>query len=764
MNLPSRFREPLGAAIAAVAVALFCMLLLRFEPMLFWHDDNQLGALAAFRDVARAFDEGQWPLLSLYSWYAGNFAGELQLGTFSLFVTPLILLIWKLGLTLPMTAAAYTIAHLMVLAAGTYILARHKGVAVPLTGVVVAAACLNGWNMAWSGATWLSLLASFAWLPWAWWALERALAPERGFWRFLPAAFFLYLLAAAGWPPTVVMAGLVTLMVLGRAGLEARAIKPLWPVFAAWTVAVAVVLPAYWLFWDHVRHSARSAASGLIFEWLVPIHGWLGAFYPALGAPWRVYQVDKLHLPIELANGLVPAVALVALLLLRRQAVTRRAGWELGLLGVGMALAMSPGFALFRWSFRWLPLVHLLMGLVAAMALTAWWAERRADDRLNLGTWALGLVGVSFALSFLWPVLPPWLGVSLLGVAAVWALVEAVPSLRRFARWAPVAVAVASLWLTYRAIPTAIERPLWPIPEAIRAPAPLDPAVRYMALVHRDDYFGPQAFESPFGLLVRPGCTFMYAGLEFVNGYSPLGPMGLSKILLPGLNGYLRHDVTAPLLERETGPGGLLQLMAVDGLVLGQVHRADVPGLVARGWRLVAAGPEGAVLHREGPPSPRVRTGAQVRRFADEDAALSAMLMREGPEIPLVMTVEPGEAEGVRRYAAPRITPVERTRNHEAVDVQAAASDQPSLVVFSRAWYPGFVAELDGRPLPVRRLNLAMPAVELPPGASGRLVLAYRPWPLLAGGAVSLGTIGLLLCVAIAGLLRRALGRGPALP
>src|SRR2546429_570527 len=49
----------------------------------------------------------------------------------------------------------------------------------------------------------------FPWLPWAWWAAERALDPERSRWRFLWPAPFVYLLITGGFPYTVLMLALV---------------------------------------------------------------------------------------------------------------------------------------------------------------------------------------------------------------------------------------------------------------------------------------------------------------------------------------------------------------------------------------------------------------------------------------------------------------------------------------------------------------------------------------------------------------------------
>ena len=80
-------------------VVVFCLILLWHDPLVFWNDDYELSILPVFADVARSWNEGQWPLLSPYSWVCSNLAGEFQYGTFSVFVNAAVVLIWKFPLT-----------------------------------------------------------------------------------------------------------------------------------------------------------------------------------------------------------------------------------------------------------------------------------------------------------------------------------------------------------------------------------------------------------------------------------------------------------------------------------------------------------------------------------------------------------------------------------------------------------------------------------------------------------------------------------------
>ena len=99
-------RDLPGAAGAGLVAAFFCLLLLAHEPGFFWFDDYQISILPVFADVARSWSEGNWPLLSPYSWSCGNLAGEFQYGTFSIFVNAAVVLIWKFPLDFTQQAAA----------------------------------------------------------------------------------------------------------------------------------------------------------------------------------------------------------------------------------------------------------------------------------------------------------------------------------------------------------------------------------------------------------------------------------------------------------------------------------------------------------------------------------------------------------------------------------------------------------------------------------------------------------------------------------
>src|SRR6059036_899824 len=271
MDAPRTRSTVLGALSAGLVVVFFCLLLLWHNPLVFWNDDYELSILPVFADVARSWSKGQWPILSPYSWVCGNLAGEFQYGTFSVFINAAIILIWKFPLTFPQQAASLSIAHLFVLAAGAFLLARDRRLSTALSIFVALVASLNGWIICWGATDWFGALGAFTWLPWAWWGAERALDPRRTKWRFLWPAPFVYLLVTGGFPYTVLMllilVGWLSIKSLG----QMRNISSILPMLFGVALGFGLAAPAFLAIVALVQGSARELQSPKAhWQWLVP--------------------------------------------------------------------------------------------------------------------------------------------------------------------------------------------------------------------------------------------------------------------------------------------------------------------------------------------------------------------------------------------------------------------------------------------------------------------------------------------------------------
>jgi hypothetical protein len=153
-------------------------------------------------------------------------------------------------------------------------------------------------------------------------------------------------------------------------------------------------------------------------------------------------------------------------------------------------------------------------------------------------------------------------------------------------------------------------------------------------------------------------------------------------------------------------------LLGVDGIVV--AGELDLTPQPPSEWELVISTDEGRVFHRRGAPLARVRS---------------------------VMSIDSRPNE---QFASATISKITDSRDWVETDVDVPNGDQPALMTFSRPYFRGYTARLGNQKLAVSSYRGLLPIVELPAGAHGRLVLAYRPsWLLWGFGATA--TCGLIM-------------------
>jgi hypothetical protein len=703
----NRWRNYLSALSAGVIVLLFCLLLLWHNPLVFWNDDYELSVLPVFADMARSWFQGQWPILSPYSWVCGNLAGEFQYGTFSLFVNAAVVLIWKLPLIFAQQAAALSITHLFVLAIGAFLLARDREFPLSLSIFVALVASLNGWIICWGATDWFGALGAFTWLPWAWWGAVRALDSRRTKWRFLWPAPFVYLLVTGGFPYTVLMLLLLIAWLSIKSLVEIRSVRSVLPMLFGVALGFGLAAPAWLALLDLVQGSARELQSAAAhWQWRVPPAALPGLILPSWTVNWTDFSSRSLpHTATELACGLVAPSVFIAGFAWRARLVVRRTKWDLILLLLVLLLCMTPTTGMFRWSFRWLPFFHLVLAICAGEVLLAGLPSRLA------ATAALGLVlltGVtvlifrtagSYTLPFLW---------ILIGTAAVWFVSEFLLHNSDFRQWLPVAITFCALLTTYVCIPTNCGVPRYDFSQELLKSAPLDPRRLYLSVYPWAELtycIGNKP--EPVGQTLRPGSTSMWAGLRFINGYSPIRAAGVAREFKATIHGEINPEVGSYLLSQQAGNEGELDLLGVDGIVVArEVNIAPKPDTE---WEMVVSTDEANVFHRRGPPFPRVRS------VTDIDS-------------------RPGE-----QFVPAMISRISDSRNFVEADVDVPSGNRPGLLTFSRPYFRGYKARLDNQKLTVTTYRGLFPTVEIPAGAHGRLTLVYRPLWLVWGGSLAVG-------------------------
>src|SRR6266481_5600121 len=726
--------EIVGATIAALTVIAFSILLLAHDSLIFWNDDYEISILPVFADIARAWNHGEFPLLNPYSWVCGNLAGEFQYGVFSAFINALIVCVWKLPLTFSQQAAAVSITHLAVLSAGAFLLACGRKLSVPLSIFVALVASLNGWIICWGASDWFGALGAFTWLPWAWWAAERALDPKRSRWRFLWPAPFVYLLIAGGFPYTVLMLGLVLVCLALRAVFEVRTVDTaspartrlgglarltrIGPLLAGVTLGFGLAAPAWLALLDYVHGSAReSLHPSAHWQWLVPWNAWLGLILPSWTVNWLDFSSRFTpHGATELACGLVPPAVLLSCFIVNGGALLKKNGWELILLLLLFLLAMIPTAGVFRWSFRWLPLLHLVLALCAAEVLQL----RPRSPTGSASVLVLILVTVPMPIFGIAGNYGPAVTWVYFQIAVIWAFCELFLPRMRLRAWAPPAVTFTVLLATYFCIPPNCGVPKYNFGQQLLDPAPLDRQRLYLSVYpEAESNYRIEKKSAPVGRLVRPGSTSMWAGLHILNGYSPILPAGVAREFDFRIHGEINPHEAEYLVWAQSNSTGLLAQLGVDGLVVASDSGID-PAL-SPDWEFVTSTGEAGVYHRIGPPLARVRSVTSI------------------------------DSKPSEQFATATISQIDDSRNRVTADVDVASGGSPALLTFSRPYFRGYEAHVGNQKLRVDSYRGLFPIVELPAGTHGQLTLVYRPWWLVIGGAASIAGCALF----VTGLFRR---------
>jgi hypothetical protein len=712
--------EILGATSAGLLVVFFCLILLWHNPLVFWNDDYELSVLPVFADMARSWSEGHWPILSPYSWVCGNLAGEFQYGVFSVFVNAVVIAVWKFPFTFPQQAAAVSIAHLFALAVGAFFLARDRQFSVPLSIFVALVASLNGWIICWGATDWFGALGAFTWLPWAWLGAARALDPQRSKWRFLWPAPFVYLVVTGGFPYTVLMLVLLIILLAIKSIVETRSIWSVAPLLLGVALGFGLSAPAWLAILDLVQGSARELQPAKAhWQWLVPPAALPGLILPCWTVNWADFSNRYLpHTAMELACGLVAPVALIGGLAWHGRILVRQIKWELILLLLVLLFSMLPTAGLFRWSFRWLPFFHLVLAICAAEALYL----RRGSTLPATAALVLTVVTTIAMLSlrttgsYAFPL--TWI---FLGLAAFWCFWQIVMRHSELEKWAPLAVTFSALLATYICIPTNCGVPKYNFSQQLLKPAPLDPERLYLSIYPWAELtYCTSNKPQPVGELLRPGSTPMWAGLHFINGYSPVRPAGVAREFATSIHGEINPSVGSYLLSDQAGKDGELTLLGVDGVVVAK--ELDITPQPASEWDAVLTTDEGRVFHRRGEPFARVRSISSIDS-------------------------RPGE-----QFTTATVSRINNSRNRVEADVDVPTGDRPALLTFSRPYFRGYEARLGNRKLALTSYRGLFPIVEVPAGAHGRVALIYRPaWLIRGSAAAAVCILAMLLAVILKG-------------
>jgi hypothetical protein len=309
-------------------------------------------------------------------------------------------------------------------------------------------------------------------------------------------------------------------------------------------------------------------------------------------------------------------------------------------------------------------------------------------------------------------------------------------SRRAFAALALVFVAGDLVTASYRFFPYTTSGQIFPSAPTFEF-LKLDPEPHRVAAV---DVTWGSSFELMYGLDSATGYTVLLK--RVIRLLAPLGVQGNSTSLV--------SERVAASRSR------LLDLANVKYVAATTWNRsADVMASRPDRFRLVFSDKSVRVFENLSVlPRAFLVPAANVRTIPGEEDQLAAVSSPDfDPAHTVILEKNPrvaGGRAGGNRPGVSAVTGFEQRINDVSLRVEAA---EPSFLVVSQMFYPGWTALVDGENAPLLRADYAFVGVALGPGAH-EVQLRYRPDSLRIGGAVSVAA--LVACVGLCGVRRRA--------
>jgi hypothetical protein len=217
-------------------------------------------------------------------------------------------------------------------------------------------------------------------------------------------------------------------------------------------------------------------------------------------------------------------------------------------------------------------------------------------------------------------------------------------------------------------------------------------------------------------------------GLEAINGYNPLRIGVYDRLIAPGETTYLSEQRTFPA-SFENYDCALARALGLEYLVLDRPVE-QVPNLARRPVaELLRDGPT-LWVYRLSNPMPRLVFTDRVQvADADRMTLRGDLVVSPSNDRVLIDDDTPPSrhysAFGLGQGGSARMTSWRPDRIEIEVD-----SQQGGMLVLHETYYPGWVAEIDGKPARILRADVLFRGVEVPPG---RRQVVFRFAPLSFG-------------------------------
>lgn len=427
--------------------------------------------------------------------------------------------------------------------------------------------------------------------------------------------------------------------------------------------------------------------------------------------------------------------------------------WRRGRALLGAVLIVATLYALgrytplFPWMFDWVPGVGLFrrpvdasfVFLAALAVLTGYLLtdyvrdglpERKTLLTAAVLTAALAAIGSAIAFSArTGHALDAFKAV--LGIAPVTVLVVTLLARARTAQarqWAAAAVAVVAvtelLWWNGVSRLNSEARQFYSVLEQ-----PVSgPEVEVLALLERDIRERHRSGERPRVEIMGVGGAWqnlaMVRGIEAINGYNPLRIGAYDSLISPGETTYLAEQRFFPS-SFESYDCALARALGLEYVVLDRPIE-QVPNLEKRPVADVLRDGPKFWVYRLRNPMPRLVFNDRVQ-VADADLVNIHGELPISPSADRVLIDDDTPPAGYYPAIGPSHGGTARIVSWRPDRVEAEVdSQQGGMLVLHETFYPGWVAEIDGKPARILRADVLFRGVEVPPGQR-KVVFRYAP-------------------------------------
>lgn len=695
---PAERRKEGAALFSALLIGWFSVLVpFLCNPQFYFNDDEETQFYAYYIDIGHHLRQGQWPGLTLSTFYGGNLIDDWQyamLNPFSLLTYWIIAPMSNLLLIGLFLATIY----LTLITLGGYCLGRLLGLGRILALAAAAAISTNNFLLYIHGFSWFPGLIAFAWFLWAWVAIEgyRHAKTTRSLLGIIVAT---YLAVTSGYPHAILMLGA---LVLGYA-VEWVVIAQSWRragifllvSFAALLMTMPFLFPAL-----------------LSFGWMLRPSGIQnnGFLMPELGSVLNlssIFLLPRMHLysgihpsypMMYVAWYIMPMLPIIAW---DKAAALKRKPALLIFGAIGVFLLFSPEvLGPIRFPLRFLPYVHVAIIFSFLLLISQPGVFRLTWPRLA-GTGAILFLQFTSSVT----AYPDIMALQFASIILSTMMMVVAVRFVYFKRWLRLEVLLLGstlivFGLVHLAAPKNADLANFKTPPRNNANGPSvgHPFQGY------ELFIGPMVFDSRYD--VRMAAQHIYTGVYTVNGYSALKHKGINPLI--GADDWFEMPSSGVLhfllgIEPETGQT-VVSLMRANRLLIYRDYVEEALPLLGDDWIPAGQGKYSHAFDRK----------------------------------------NPNRQNTTLAYASPGIVTVPGSVvTGEKEELQITGNDNGGKLVFARLWWPGYEAQLEGKPLVTGPLGEIFVKVELPPGARGMLTLQFIPPGFKLGVVFAL--FGLLL-------------------